>query len=227
MKCLLLFVGLSLWMAVSTSRAEDPPAPAQPPSLDNAAAPPPEVDKQRIADLLRQLASADRIKHKDAFNLLWQAGKPALPQLREAVSRGEAAKANSPERKIGRYAKQLIAKIEAPPRQPAQAAGRLFQNGGAQPPAAILPKPESAAGADLMNSFGCKLTESADGLRVTDVRVASHAERIGLKVGDILTSINGRAAASETEANEMLSDPAVLNNLRLEVTRKGEPVSLK
>jgi hypothetical protein len=252
MKRLLLLFSVALLTTVSICRAADPLAPAdppvaQPPKAEDAPAPLAEADKKRIADLIQQLGDRDREKRKDAHNLLLQAGKPALPQLRDAAAQQRGT--------VATQARQIIRKIEAPPRDPAQLGGILqnilpnLQNGapnvqverqnngvqqqqiirigGGQPQfAQNMPKPETT-GADLMNSFGCKLIESGDGLRVTDVRVASHAERIGLKTGDLLTAINGREVTKETEAKEMLSDKNNLNNLRLEVTRKGESITLK
>lgn len=252
MKILTLLFSLVLLTGIAVCRAADPLTPAEgDKAQENKPAELAEADKKRIADLIQQLGDRDAMRRKDAHNLLLQAGKPALPQLQEATHQKGM---------IGTQARQIIRKIEAPPREPGQGGvlnqllpglmedlrngqkpnvdierqnngiqqQQIVRIGGGTPQfAKNMPKPEGAGGADLMNSFGCKLAESGDGLRVTDLRVASHAERIGLKTGDLLTAINGRQVTKETEAMEMLSDKTNFDNLRLEVTRKGESVTLK
>jgi|GEM_PF-2494712 len=101
--------------------------------------------------------------------------------------------------------------------------GQQGENPAANIPA--TPMGELAAG-DLMKSFGAKLVEAADGLRVVDVKSSSPASKAGLKAGDLLTLVNGRQAAKLDDVKEFLVNPEAGKPIMLEVTRKNESVTL-
>jgi len=86
------------------------------------------------------------------------------------------------------------------------------------------PRPDEVASGDLTESFGAKLGEAADGLRVVDVRSGSPADKAGLKAGDLITKVGGREAAKLDDVKELLTSPAP--RLQIEITRKNESVTL-
>jgi hypothetical protein len=97
----------------------------------------------------------------------------------------------------------------------------------AAPQAQITPPaPKEIASADLLDTFGARLGEAADGLRVTDLKPNSPAANAGLLIGDLIAKVNGREAASLDAVKDLLTKPDPENPLKLEVTRKDETVQI-
>jgi hypothetical protein len=86
------------------------------------------------------------------------------------------------------------------------------------PPAPEPPRPSI----DLSESFGAKLAEAADGLRVSELKSGALAAKNGLMVGDIIAKINGTAAAKIGDAETSLGKPQKGKTITLEVIRRGE-----
>jgi hypothetical protein len=95
----------------------------------------------------------------------------------------------------------------------------------AAPQAQITPPaPKAVASSDLMDTFGARLGEAADGLRVTDLKPNSPAAKSGLQIGDLIAKVNGRDCATLDAVKDLLTKPDPENPLKLEVTRKDETV---
>jgi len=104
--------------------------------------------------------------------------------------------------------------------------GVIMQGGfGAPVPQQNLPT-GTAAAADMLDTFGAKLAEAEGGLRCTDVKVGTPADKLGLHVGDLVTKVAGRDATKLDDVKDFLLklDPA--KPLKVEVTRKGESHTL-
>lgn len=221
----------------------------------------------QIKKLIAQLGDADAKTRDAATGQLLMIGKPALPQLQEALNH------KNPE--VKSRAEKIIQAIEPPPPAPAAqpaAVGAIplmplaplaggaprglaggivgaLQNvvnalndrnaqieqvlnqaagiGGAQE--APLPAPPQATEVptiDLLDGFGLKLGDTGDGLRVTDLKQNTPADKIGLAVGDIIVKCNGKELKKLDEARKIFTELDKSKPLRLEVTRRGEPLTL-
>jgi len=101
--------------------------------------------------------------------------------------------------------------------------GGLLGNRGT--PLPNMPRPEATASAPV-GDFGAKLAETADGVRVIDIAPNSHAAASGLQPADLITKVNGRQVNSLDDANNLIQNADPNQPLKLEVTRRGEVVSL-
>jgi hypothetical protein len=91
--------------------------------------------------------------------------------------------------------------------------------GAPEPPPAPEPVRPSI---DLSDSFGAKLSEAADGLRVSELKSGMLAAKNGLMVGDIIAKINNAAAPKVADAETALGKPQKGKTITLEVIRRGE-----
>jgi predicted metalloprotease with PDZ domain len=91
-----------------------------------------------------------------------------------------------------------------------------------------LPPPPRVAdiSANLLDTFGARIGEGADGLRVLDVRANTVAAKAGLQPGDIITQINGGAIAEIEDLKESLQRVDRAKAFKIEVTRRGNPLTL-
>jgi hypothetical protein len=104
--------------------------------------------------------------------------------------------------------------------------GQIVQGGfGAPVPAQNLPPGETVA-ADMLDSFGAKLAEAEGGLRCTDVKAGTLADKMGMQVGDLVTKVSGRDAAKFEDVKDLLLKPDPANPLKVEVSRKGQSITL-
>jgi hypothetical protein len=103
--------------------------------------------------------------------------------------------------------------------------GAIVQGGFGAAPQPNLPA-GAAVAADLLDTFGAKLAEAEGGLRCTDVKVGTPADKLGLQVGDLITKVAGRDATKLDDVKEFLLKPDPEKPLKLEVTRKGESHTL-
>jgi len=88
------------------------------------------------------------------------------------------------------------------------------------------PAPKAVTSSDLMDTFGARLGEATDGLRVTDLKPNSPAAKSGLQIGDLIAKINGREAAPLDAVKDLLTKPDPENPLQLEVIRKNDTVQI-
>ena len=72
----------------------------------------------------------------------------------------------------------------------------------------------------LLRSFGAD-----HGVVVNDVEPGSPAERAGIKMGDVILAINGRAITSGDQLVEIVSQSKIGSMLRLDVLRNGKHVA--
>jgi hypothetical protein len=111
-----------------------------------------------------------------------------------------------------------------------QGGGVIIINGAVVQGGIVAPQqnlPEGAAvAADLLDTFGAKLAEAEGGLRCTDVKAGSLADKLGLQVGDLITKVAGRDATKLDDVKEFLVKPEPDKPLKLGVTRKGESHTL-
>jgi general secretion pathway protein C len=64
------------------------------------------------------------------------------------------------------------------------------------------------------------------GFRLMQIQQGSFYEKIGLKVGDVITGVNGQKMNDVNKAFEMLKDLKHMNSLDLGITRNGKEVNL-
>lgn len=79
---------------------------------------------------------------------------------------------------------------------------------------------------NLLDTFGVKLGESEEGVRVVDVRKNSRAARALLQEGDIIVRLNGRQMNRLSDVEESLAKTEADKPLILEVERRGELLTL-
>jgi type IV secretory pathway VirB10-like protein len=90
------------------------------------------------------------------------------------------------------------------------------------------PPPAEDRSLNLLASFGARLAETADGVRVLEVNPESPAGKAGLAVGDLINRVNGRQTATENDFKDAVSRAEGENKpLRLDVTRRGEELTLE
>jgi hypothetical protein len=93
-----------------------------------------------------------------------------------------------------------------------------------------VPNPQAAGVGDLstnlLDSFGARLSEAADGVRVLDIKQGTPAANAGLKVGDLITQLNGRQVAKGEDVQRIYGELAAGDKIEIEVTRRGDPVTL-
>jgi membrane-associated protease RseP (regulator of RpoE activity) len=108
--------------------------------------------------------------------------------------------------------------------------GGLRVVGAPRRPDFNVPSPQPAAvgelSTNLLDSFGARLSEAADGLRVLDVKPGTAAAVAGLKVGDLVTHLNGQQVAKAEELKEIYDNLAAGDKLDIEVSRRGDAVRL-
>lgn len=108
--------------------------------------------------------------------------------------------------------------------------GGAIQLGGRGGHGFNVPNPQDAGAADLstnlLDSFGARLSEAADGVRVLDVKAGTPAANAGLKVGDLITQLNGRQVATGENVREIYGALAAGDKIEIEVSRRGEAVTL-
>jgi hypothetical protein len=93
-----------------------------------------------------------------------------------------------------------------------------------------MPAPPAAEdrALNLLDTFGARLAEAADGVRVIEVKPDSPAGKVGLAVGDLITRVNGRQTATENDFKDAVARAeAEKKALRLEVTRRGDEITLE
>jgi hypothetical protein len=90
------------------------------------------------------------------------------------------------------------------------------------------PVPTDVAGLslNLMDSLGAVLSAGGDGVRVSQVKAASAAATAGLMAGDVVTQINGRPVASLDDARALISAAEKGRQIKMEIQRKGEEMTL-
>jgi hypothetical protein len=239
---------------LNSALAQDPMKPAPPlPEMEPAQQPPeivpPEkrepATPERIKQLIEQFLDKDRFRSNDAKHTLWSIGKPALPLLKESLktaSAVQASKINSLIRKIeavevnhglgprvGGMLNQLN-QIQRPPviQQNQGAGGRNF-NQQVIPLGPGANRPQPPAGPDfstnLKDTFGCRLVEAGDGLRVIEVRPGSPAATAGITEGDLLRAVNCRELKTANDAKQLLA-AGQHNPIKLDITRKGETLEV-
>jgi membrane-associated protease RseP (regulator of RpoE activity) len=92
-----------------------------------------------------------------------------------------------------------------------------------------LSKPEMPAtpfALDLLDSLGARLTSAQDGMRVTELRDGSPAAAAGLRVGDLITHLNGRPLTDLDKAREWLGQQGNGQPARLDVKRRNDELTL-
>jgi hypothetical protein len=255
--CMIIFIAS---LCVSSAIAQDPLQPTKPlPPEENIlpAQLPPHPDEivppekkapptpERIKALIAQYLDKDRKRSEDAKIELWNIGKLALPQLKEAEKTSNRVhqqklatligKIEGTEDKhglgprIGAMLDQL-GQIQRPPViQQNTGQGQRNFNHQVIPLGPNANRPQQPAGPDhstnLMNSFGCRLIEAADGMRVIEIKAGSPAANAGLAAGDLITAANGREIKTPADAKEHLS-AGQGKDIKLEVTRKGESLTM-
>jgi membrane-associated protease RseP (regulator of RpoE activity) len=216
MNTILLVVILSIFTAVSPASAGEPPpadAPA-PPAADAAR------DK-KIQDLIKALGERDSKTWQPARDELRKLGKPALPQLNAALKKAEENR----EVLLRSRLSSLIRSIENPQAAVGGMRMGVIAGGGPAIPVPAVP-PQGDTSLDLLDGFGARLGETADGVRVTDLKANSPADRLGLLVGDIINKINGRQVAKLEDARALLAGEAANKVTEAEVTRKQQTLTL-
>jgi hypothetical protein len=105
---------------------------------------------------------------------------------------------------------------------------RMMQQGGARGGGARnIPPPDlSDLSLNLTATVGVRLTEAADGLRVTDVRPGSPAAGGGMRVGDLLQKVNGRQMTVLADAKEVFEQVNAGMTIPIVVLRKEELLNL-
>jgi hypothetical protein len=78
---------------------------------------------------------------------------------------------------------------------------------------------------NLLDSFGVRLSEDKEGLRVTDVRPGSTASKSGIRVGDVLMRADGRQLAKFDDAKETIG-AADAKTAKIELLRRGDVLEL-
>ena len=116
--------------------------------------------------------------------------------------------------------------------QQQQGNGQMQQNifigpGGGGPPVPGMQLPQGAVvSLDLLGGFGVRLADADGGVRVTDLRAGSQAANLGIQIGDIISQINGHQIAKLDEAKQILTNADETKSPKIEVTRKGKPLTL-
>lgn len=93
-----------------------------------------------------------------------------------------------------------------------------------------MPAPPAAEdrSLNLLDTFGARLAEAADGVRVIEVKPDSPAGKAGLAVGDLITRVNGRQTATENDFKDAIGRAdADKKLLKLDVTRRGDEITLE
>jgi alpha-beta hydrolase superfamily lysophospholipase len=88
------------------------------------------------------------------------------------------------------------------------------------------PVPAADGGLPRRGRIGLTFSESSSGLVIRDVAQNSPAAAAGLRAGDVITSIDGAPARDRTALVERLKAMHVGDELRLAVTRDGEPIEI-
>jgi membrane-associated protease RseP (regulator of RpoE activity) len=216
MNIILLVVILSIFTAVSPASAGEPP-PANAPA-------PPAADAERdkkIQDLIKALGERDSKTWQPARDELRKLGKPALPQLNAALKKAEENR----EVLLRSRLSSLIRSIENPQAAAGGMRMGVIAGGGPAIPVPAVP-PQGDTSLDLLDGFGARLGETAEGVRVTDLKANSPADRLGLLAGDIINKINGRQVANLEDARAMLAGEAGNKVTEAEVTRKQQTLTL-
>jgi hypothetical protein len=108
---------------------------------------------------------------------------------------------------------------------------RMMQQGGARGGGARnIPPPDlSDLSLNLTATVGIRLTEAADGLRVTDVRPGSPAASGGMRVGDLLQKADGRQMTVLADAKEVFEGINPGKTVPIVVLRRDQslPLSLR
>jgi membrane-associated protease RseP (regulator of RpoE activity) len=90
------------------------------------------------------------------------------------------------------------------------------------------PPPAEDRSLNLLATFGARLVEAADGVRVLEVKPDSPAGKAGLAVGDLISRVNGRQTATENDFKEAFARAQTEDKpLRLDVTRRGDELTLE
>jgi S1-C subfamily serine protease len=87
--------------------------------------------------------------------------------------------------------------------------------------------PPAPASLDLLGTFGVQLRIEAEGARVTDLKADSLADKMGVKIGDLLTKANSQALGTLDDARSALENVTAETPLTLEILRGGETKLLK
>jgi hypothetical protein len=98
--------------------------------------------------------------------------------------------------------------------------------GGGAPIGRPPPPPVADLSINLLDSFGARLGESGDGLRVLELRANTPAAKSGMQTGDVITQINGRAVKSREDIVETLQRAERGKPLKIEITRRGDLMTL-
>jgi hypothetical protein len=97
------------------------------------------------------------------------------------------------------------------------------------PPMQVDPPQAPAGGGDTTNlksSFGAVFGNASGAVRVVDVQANTPASKAGLRTGDLITKINGRAVESGDDVQAALAQIRAGQSYRIELNRKGEPLTL-
>src|SRR6185437_8016091 len=73
--------------------------------------------------------------------------------------------------------------------------------------------------------LGAKLPEK--GAFVSDVSQGGPAAKAGLRPGDVITSINGKAISTASEVVDAVSAQAIGSNVAVKVVRDGKPTDVR
>jgi hypothetical protein len=93
---------------------------------------------------------------------------------------------------------------------------------GRPPPA---PPPQDLS-INLLDTFGARLGESGDGLRVLELRANTPAARSGMQTGDVITHINDREIKGRDDIVEALQSADRSKPLKIGVLRRGDLLTL-
>lgn len=74
--------------------------------------------------------------------------------------------------------------------------------------------------------MGVSLEGAAGGMRVASVEPGSGAARAGLRVGDLLISVEGRAVNPDTALSALLLNFGVGQSVKVDIQRDGQPLTL-
>jgi S1-C subfamily serine protease len=97
------------------------------------------------------------------------------------------------------------------------------------PPPMQVDPPQAPAGGgstNLKSSYGAVFGDASGAVRVVDVQANTAAAKAGLRTGDLVTKINGRAVESGDDVQAALAQIRPGQQYRIELNRKGEPLSL-
>jgi hypothetical protein len=102
--------------------------------------------------------------------------------------------------------------------------GRLGGGGGGLARNAPAPPPAAEMSTDLTSTFGVRVGEANGGVRVVDVKANTPAANAGLRTGDLIVSVNGRAVQSGEDFKDALAASAA--TIKLDVQRRGDVITL-